>query len=134
MQTCPARFMTGRARSFYEPAFTVLARRKRERDMGRRAKHVYIDADDIAMLEKRVDELAVNAAVRIVKNDGEVVEGVVSVTPTVQVFLDPDDREGMNGVVRLIDRERPDWDGLIWLGDIRDVRHLDSVRTGTSKA
>ncbi|HUA79676.1 MAG TPA: DUF3247 family protein [Dyella sp.] len=102
--------------------------------MGRRAKHVYIDADDIAMLEKRVDELAVNAAVRIVKNDGEVVEGVVSVTPTVQVFLDPDDREGMNGVVRLIDRERPDWDGLIWLGDIRDVRHLDSVRTGTSKA
>ncbi|WP_233842440.1 DUF3247 family protein [Dyella sp. 2HG41-7] len=102
--------------------------------MGRRAEHVYIDADDIAMLEKRVDELAVNAAVRIVKNDGEVIEGVVSVTPTVQVFLDSHDIEGMNSVVRLIDQDRPDWDGLIWLGDIRDVKHLDSVRTGTSRA
>lgn len=100
--------------------------------MGRRAERVYTQPSDIAVLEKWVDELAVNAAVRIVKHDGESVRGVVSVTPTVQVFLDPEDQEGMNGVVRLIDPERPDWDGLVWLGDIRDIQHLDSVRTGAS--
>jgi hypothetical protein len=102
--------------------------------MGRSAERVYTSPSDIAQLEKWVDELAVNAAVRIVKHDGETVEGVVSVTPTVQLFLDPNDQEGMNGVVRLIDRNRPDWDGLVWLGDIRDIQHLDSVRMGSSKA
>jgi len=102
--------------------------------MGRLAERVYTSPNDIAQLEKWVDELAVNAAVRIVKHDGGTVEGVVSVTPTVQLFLDPDDQEGMNGVVRLIDRNRPDWDGLVWLGDIRDIQHLDSVRMGSSKA
>jgi len=102
--------------------------------MGRRAERVYTQPADIALLEKWVAELAVNAAVRIIKHDGECVQGVVSVTPTVQMFLDPADQEGMNGVVRLIDSARPDWDGLVWLGDIRDVQHLDSVRTGTSKA
>jgi hypothetical protein len=102
--------------------------------MGRRAERVYTEPGDIAMLEKWVNELAVNAAVRIVKHDGDTVEGTVSVTPTVQLFLGPDDQEGMNGVVRLIDRQRPDWDGLVWLGDIRDVQHLDSVRMGSSRA
>ncbi|WP_158545123.1 DUF3247 family protein [Dyella monticola] len=102
--------------------------------MGRRADRVYTGTSDIAMLEKWVDELAVNAAVRIVKHDGATVEGVVSVTPTVQVFLDPNDQEGMNGVVRLIDSNRPDWGGMVWLGDIRNVQHLDSVRTGSSRA
>ena len=102
--------------------------------MGRSAERVYTSPGDIAQLEKWVDELAVNAAVRIVKHDGATVEGVVSVTPTVQLFLDPNDQEGMNGVVRLIDRNRPDWDGLVWLGDIRDIQHLDSVRMGSSKA
>jgi hypothetical protein len=102
--------------------------------MGRRAERVYTDPGDIALLEKWVGELAVNAMVRVVRHDGAVVEGVVSVTPTVQVFLDPAGQEGMNGVVRLIDSRRPDWDGLVWLGDIRDIEHLDSVRMGTSKA
>ena len=102
--------------------------------MGRRAERVFTDPADIALLEKWVDELAVNASVRIAKHDGEVVEGMVTVTPTVQVFLGPGDQEGMNGVVRLIDVNRPDWDGLVWLGDIRDIQHLDSVRMGTSRA
>ncbi|GAB2578017.1 DUF3247 family protein [Dyella jejuensis] len=102
--------------------------------MGRRAERVYTAASDIALLQQWVDQLAVNAAVRIVRRDGAAVEGVVSVTPTVQVFLDADHQEGMNGVVRLIDSQRPEWDGLVWLDDIRDIEHLDSVRTGTSRA
>jgi hypothetical protein len=95
---------------------------------------VYTDPGDVALLEKWVEALAVNASVRIVKRDGEVIEGKVSVTPTVQVFLGPGDQEGMNGVVRLVDSRRPDWDGRVWLGDIREVEHLDSVRMGASKA
>ena len=102
--------------------------------MGRRAERVYTHPGDIALLEKWVTELAMNAAVRIIKHDGQAVEGRVSVTPTVQVFLDPNDQEGMNGVVRLVDQHKPDWDGLVWLGDIRAVEHLDSVRMGTSRA
>lgn len=102
--------------------------------MGRKAERVYTAPGDIARLEQWVTELAVNAAIRVVKQDGEIVQGTVSVTPTVQVFLDPQDQEGMNGVVRLIDPQRPDWDGLVWLGDIRDIQHLDSVRMGSSKA
>ncbi|HUB89564.1 MAG TPA: DUF3247 family protein [Dyella sp.] len=102
--------------------------------MGCSAERVFTDPADIALLEKWVAELAVNAAVRIVKHDGETVEGVVSVTPTVQVFIGPGEQQGMNGVVRLIDPHRPDWDGLVWLGEIRDIQHLDSVRMGASKA
>lgn len=102
--------------------------------MGRRADCVYTDPDDIALLKKWVAELAVNAAVRIVKQDGEAVEGIVSVTPTMQVFFDAQGQEGMNGVVRLIDRHKSDEDKLVWLGDIRDIEQLDSVRRGTSKA
>ncbi|XRD90401.1 DUF3247 family protein [Dyella nitratireducens] len=46
-------------------------------DRGRRAEHVYTDPTDVATLEKWVEELVVNAAVRIVKHDGDVVEGMV---------------------------------------------------------
>lgn len=102
--------------------------------MGRKASQVFTGLNDIVALEKWVHELAVNAAVRIVKHDDDVIEGVVAVTPTVQVFFDPDGKEGMNGVVKLIDPQRPDWDAVVWLGDIRDVVHLDSVTTGSSKA
>lgn len=102
--------------------------------MGRRAERVYTNEGDIAVLERWVRELPMNASVRITKHDGEVIEGKVSITPNVQVFLDPHDVEGMNGMVRLVDINKPDWDGLVWLGDIRDVEHLDSVKQGASRA
>lgn len=105
-----------------------------EQTMARTAEHVFTAPEDIARLEHLVEELAVNARVRLHTVDAGVVEGVVSVTPTVQVLHSPQGDEGINGVVKLIDADRPAWEGLVWLGDIRRVEHLNSVRKGTSKA
>jgi hypothetical protein len=102
--------------------------------MGQIADRVFVYPHDIQRLKQWVEELAVNARVAVhVQGDG-IIEGVVAVTPTVQVFRDADGNEGINGVVKLIDPRRPDWDVLVWLGDIEQVRHLDSVVMGSSKA
>jgi hypothetical protein len=102
--------------------------------MGRTATKVFTEPADVARLEGWVVELAVNARVRVHRVDGPPVEGLVTVTPTVQLFKDPSEREGLNGVVLLEDPQQPGWSGLVWLGDITRVEHLDSVRMGTSRA
>ncbi|MDO1528802.1 DUF3247 family protein [Fulvimonas sp. R45] len=102
--------------------------------MGRQATRVYTSPEDIARLERCVERLAVNAWVRIALRDGDAVEGMVTVTPTVQMFYDVDGNEGVNGVVTLEDVRRPDWRGDVWLGDIAAVEHLDSVVRGVSRA
>jgi len=102
--------------------------------MGRQAAEVYTSPEDIAVLERWVVELAVNARVRIATRRRTIIEGVVAATPTVQMFYDRDGNEGVNGMVKLEDAGRPDWSGEVWLGDIADVEHLDSVVTGVSKA
>ena len=102
--------------------------------MGRLAETVFTDSADVARLERWVEELAVNARVRVHLADGPSVEGVVMVTPTVQIFKTASDDEGINGVVNLEDPQRPDWSCDVWLGDIVRVEHLDSVAMGTSKA
>lgn len=102
--------------------------------MARTAQQVFTAPEDIERLERLVEELAVNAKVRLHAVDGATIDGIVSVTPTVQVFHAPNGDEGINGVVKLIDADRPTWEGLVWLGDIRRVEHLDSVRKGVSKA
>lgn len=102
--------------------------------MGRYALQVFTDPADIAKLERWVAELAVNACVRVHVASGPAVEGIVAVTPTVQVFEDADGNEGLNGIVKLEDAQRPDWDGIVWLGDIVQVEHLDAVTWGTSRA
>jgi hypothetical protein len=102
--------------------------------MGQIAERVYTTAEDVQHLEDLVDELAVNARVSLRLFDGRVVEGIVTVTSNVQVFRDPQGQEGINGVVKLIDPKRPDWSELVWLGDIDQLQHLDSVSKGSSKA
>jgi hypothetical protein len=102
--------------------------------MGSTAEKVFIEPADIARLERWVEELAVNAHVRVHGVSGPPVEGIVTVTPTVQLFRNASGEEGMNGVVKLEDSRRPDWSGLVWLGDIMRVEHLDSVRMGASRA
>jgi hypothetical protein len=102
--------------------------------MGRIARTVFTEPDDIQRIERIVDELAVNARVRLHVVVGEPVEGIVTVTPTIQVFKTPDDQEGINGTVKLVDPRQPGWSGLVWLGDILRVEHLDSVTMGASKA
>jgi hypothetical protein len=102
--------------------------------MGQVADRVYVLPEDIQRLQKWVEELAVNARVAIQLQNHDTIEGIVAVTPTVQVFRDPEGQEGINGVVKLIDTLRPDWDALVWLGDIEQIKHLDSVTMGSSKA
>lgn len=102
--------------------------------MGRSATKVFTQPADIARLEHWVTELAVNARVRVYCGHTAPQEGVVTVTPTVQVFQDGDGNEGLNGIVKLESDQRPDWGGAIWLGDITGVEHLDSVTFGSSKA
>ncbi|SEO95002.1 Protein of unknown function [Luteibacter sp. UNC138MFCol5.1] len=101
--------------------------------MGRIAEKVYTDPRDVARLERFVGELAINARVRVHTKSG-VVEGVVMVTPTIQVFRDAADNEGINGTVKLEDARQPGWSGLVWLGDIERVEHLDSVTMGATRA
>lgn len=102
--------------------------------MGRMASKVFTDPQDVARMEHWVEELAINARVRVHLLEGPPVEGVVMVTPTVQVFKDADDVEGINGTVKLEDPQQPGWSGSVWLGDIVRVEHLDSVTMGATKA
>lgn len=95
---------------------------------------MFTQAGDIARLERWIEQLPVNGRVRITKEDGIVVEGIVAVTPALQIVRDEDDNEGTNGVVKLERDDRPEWSETVWLGDIRDVTPLDSVRKGVSKA
>ncbi|HEY4292266.1 DUF3247 family protein [Luteibacter sp.] len=102
--------------------------------MGRIASTVYTNPAEVARLERWVEELAINARVRVHMAEGAPVEGIVMVTPTIQVFKNAADDEGMNGVVKLEDPDKPGWNTLVWLGDIVRVEHLDSVTMGSSKA
>ncbi|MGE7136652.1 DUF3247 family protein [Luteibacter sp. NPDC031894] len=102
--------------------------------MGRIARTVFSEPADIQRMERWVEELAINARVRVHVKEGSPVEGVVMVTPTIQVFKDADDIEGINGTVKLEDPQQPGWSGLVWLGDIVRVEQLDSVTMGATRA
>ncbi|TCV92035.1 uncharacterized protein DUF3247 [Luteibacter rhizovicinus] len=101
--------------------------------MGRSAEKVYTDHGAIARLEGWIADLADNAKVAIVEKDGTKTTGIVTVLPTIQSFLDGEGNEGMNGVVKLFDPDRPDWVATIWLDHIERIEHLDSVARGTSQ-
>jgi Protein of unknown function (DUF3247) len=95
--------------------------------MGKFAEHVYTDPAGIRRLEALVDELPTNGHVVLHLSDGSTCDGVVSVRPNVQLFVDEEYREGINGVVRLERPDVPDWTRSIWLDEIRQIEHLDST-------
>jgi uncharacterized protein DUF3247 len=95
--------------------------------MGRQAPHVYTDPADIRRLELLVDVLPANGHVRFLLKDGSHCEGVVSARPNVQVFRDPDTREGINGEVQLEQPGTSAWTRRFWLDEIERVEHLDST-------
>lgn len=102
--------------------------------MGRIAEKVFVEPADIERLECILSDLAVNSCVRVTTRAGDVVEGLVMVTPTVQVFRDKQGLEGINGVVKLEIMEHPGKVEAVWLGDIEQIVHLDSVSMGVSRA
>jgi Protein of unknown function (DUF3247) len=94
--------------------------------MGRLATQVYTDPAQIHHLESLVEALPANGHVVLLLNDGSRYDGIVCARPSVQMFRDPAENEGINGVVRLERTDAPDWPCYVWLGDIRHVEHLDS--------
>lgn len=95
--------------------------------MARTAQHVFVDQQDVARLKAIVAGLGNGDRVSLYMADGEVVQGIVSVRPSMQVFHDPAGREGANAVLRLSETalEQPMTAGWrdLWVGDIREVRH-----------
>jgi hypothetical protein len=103
--------------------------------MTRIAPSIFVEPEDVQRLNELVEQLPINARVRIIDHSGKAWVGIVTVTPTVQMFRDPsDDREGVNGVVNLEDPQQPGWHGNVWLGDIAAIEHLDSVTIGSTRA
>jgi hypothetical protein len=95
--------------------------------VGRQAQHVYTDPGSIRRLESLVEELPANGHVLLFLKDGSRCDGVVSARPNVQIFRDPDEREGINAEVRLERPDAPDWRQNVWLDEIARVEHLDSI-------
>ena len=94
--------------------------------MGREAACVFTDEDGIRRLESLVHQLPANSHVVVLLQDGSRCDGVVSVRPSVQVFRDHDDREGINATVELERPDVPGWNRRIWLDQVVRVEHLDS--------
>jgi hypothetical protein len=69
--------------------------------MSRDAPRVHVDPVAIARLEEVAVQLPQDARVEVRLDDGSRLRGMVSMTPTVQAFFDPDGREGLNGVARI---------------------------------
>jgi hypothetical protein len=97
--------------------------------MSRVAPRVHVDADAIARLEATSLALPESARVRVQLEDGSVIEGVVEAAPGIQVYFDPDGREGMQALLRLEEAladGRPQAGGIrnIWVDEIRAVTHL----------
>lgn len=88
--------------------------------------NVYTKQEDIDRLEARIGELPDEAVVRLQLLDGQQVEGVVSVRPSVQVFRTAEGVEGFNAVVRIDDLHDPARAYYLWLDQIGEILRLGS--------
>lgn len=69
--------------------------------MSRDAPRVHVDPVAIARLEQVAVQLPQDARVEVELDDGSRLRGMVSMTPTVQAFFDPEGNEGLNAVARI---------------------------------
>jgi hypothetical protein len=98
-----------------------------DRTMSKYAQKVFSDPLDIAALEALVAQLPDSLRVSIVEHDGTTTTGIVGVVPSVQVFRDADENEGVNAMVRIEDPDLPEGFRTIWLDRIKRVVHHDPV-------
>ena len=97
--------------------------------MTRVAPRVHVAADAIARLEATCLQLPESGRVRVQLDDGTRIDGVIEAAPGIQVYFDPDGREGMQALVRLeafLDDGRPHPGGIrnIWVDEIEAVTRL----------
>lgn len=90
--------------------------------MSRDAPRIHVDPVAIARLEGIAAQLQQDKRVEVRLDDGTVVRGIVSATPTVQTFYDPDGNEGLNAAAR-IERESGG-NGYVWVDRIATVERL----------
>ena len=92
--------------------------------MSRIAGRVYSNAADLARFEAIALQLPQDARVAVALDDGSVVRGIVTATPTLQMFFDPQGDEGLNGVVRIEGLPSGSGDHYLWLDRIHAVDPL----------
>jgi hypothetical protein len=92
--------------------------------VSRIAGRVYSDAADLARFEAIALQLPQDTRVAIALDDGSLVQGIVTATPTLQMFFDPQDNEGLNGVVRIEGFPSGAGDHYVWLDRIQSVTPL----------
>ncbi|WP_369934346.1 DUF3247 family protein [Xanthomonas tesorieronis] len=92
--------------------------------MTKYADAVHTDPEAIAALQAWLPKLPDQAQVLLRLDDGSQVSGTVSIRPTLQTFRDREEREGINGVVRLDDLLHPEQQHYVWLDRIRAVEPL----------
>jgi hypothetical protein len=90
--------------------------------MSREAPRVHVDPAAIARLEGVSAQLQQDSRVEVRLDDGSTLRGIVSMTPTIQAFYDPDGNEGLNAVAR-IEREAGG-NGYVWVDRIAGVERL----------
>ena len=100
--------------------------------MSRKAPYVFNGDENIRKLEALVHQLPGNGRVVLLLRDGSSCDGVVSVRPSVQVFRDDDDHEGVNATLQLERPEVPGWSQRIWLDQILRIEHTDSIMASES--
>ena len=95
--------------------------------MARIADRIHTGQPAIDRLQALVKDLDNGHRVSLLMDDGEVVQGIVTVKPTLQVFFGHGGDQGMNAVLRLVGPalERPGQAGWrdVWLDQVREVRH-----------
>lgn len=90
--------------------------------MSRNAPRVHVDPAAIARLEGIAVQLRQDSRVDVRLDDGTAVRGIVTATPTVQSFYDPDGNEGLNAVARIEDETGGN--GYLWVDRISSVERL----------
>lgn len=100
--------------------------------LARQAEHVYTDPASIRQLELLVEDLPGNGHVVLWLKDGSRCDGVVTVRPSIQVFRDGNECEGINATVQLERPDAPKWHRHVWLDQILRVEHGDSILASES--
>jgi len=90
------------------------------------ADRVYRDAADIDRLTALIAQLPDEGLIDLQLVDGSWRAAVVTVRPSLQTFLDPDGREGINAVLRIDDpvSGRSDY---LWVDEVARVRPVRSA-------
>lgn len=90
--------------------------------MSRDAPRIHVGPAAIARLEGIAAQLPQDSRVEVRMDDGSVVRGIVTATPTVQTFFDPDGNEGLNAAARIEDESGGN--GYLWVDRISSVERL----------